>query len=112
MLFMTYYELDEGMPEKQRLKTAEKVVSSGKFPPKGVKIIRWDISPDGWGIGLFEAETAEDAMRTVNIWRTAAPGFFRCTKTAPAMPVQEDMSISVGLVRGLAQRKQLKPKAG
>ncbi|MBM4445428.1 MAG: hypothetical protein FJ020_09055 [Chloroflexi bacterium] len=112
MLFMTYFELGDGMPERQRLKIAEKVVSSGKFPPKGVSVIRWDITPDGWGVGLFEAGTAEDAMRIVNIWRAAAPGFFRCTKTAPAMPVEDDMSISVGLVRALAQRRPSRPKAG
>ena len=89
MLFLTYWELNESLSSKERLNVAKNLAESGLFPPKGVKIIRWDTSPDGWGILLLEAETASDVGRTLNAWRTAVPGFFKFTKTSPAMPLQD-----------------------
>lgn len=46
MLFLTYWELNENVPEQERSHAAQKITSSGLFPPEGVKIIRWDGTPD------------------------------------------------------------------
>ena len=89
MLFLTYWELNENMSGEERLGIANKLMSTGMFPPEGVNIIRWDGTPDEWGIMVLEANSAEDAFRAINLWRAAGAGFFKLTKTAPALPVQE-----------------------
>ena len=42
-----------------------------------------------WGTVLFEADTAADAFRAIALWRAAGAGFFKVTKTAPVLTVQE-----------------------
>ncbi len=89
MLFITYWELNEGMPLEEALKISQKVMSSGLVPSDGFKILRWDMTPDGWGITIAEAESAADVDRAVYMWRAAGAGFFKTTKTAPAQPIQD-----------------------
>ena len=101
MQLLVYWELNEDMPEEQRLQVAQKLTSSGLFPPKGVKIIRWDGTPDGWGTLLLEAETAADAFRALDVWRAAGTGFFKVTKTAPTLPIEELIPITVEIQSAL-----------
>ena len=101
MLFLTYWELNENMSEGERLQVAEKLTSSGLFPPKGVNIIRWDTTPDAWGILLAEAESAADIARAIDMWRAAGAGFFKMTKTSSAIPVEEAISVSTELLKAL-----------
>ena len=102
MLFLTYWELNENMSNAERLQVAEKLTSSGLFPPEGVNIIRWDGTPDAWGIVLLEADTAADAFRTIDLWRAAGAGFFKLTKTAPAMPIQDLIPIEAEILNALS----------
>lgn len=102
MLFLTYWELNEGMSVEDRQQVAGKLTSSGLFPPKGANIIRWDATPDGWGIAIMEAESVADISDALNIWRTAGAGFFKFTKTAPTEPVQEALSRNGELLKALA----------
>ena len=101
MLFLTYWELNENMSEGERLEFVQKVMSSGLFPPKDVKVLRWDVTPDGWGILLTEAQSAADVIRSLDTWRCAKGGFFKFTKTATAIPVEESMPIGESLVEAL-----------
>ncbi len=101
MLFLTYWELNEDMSVEKRLQAAQKLTASGLFPPKGVKIIRWDVTPDGWGILLAEADSVADLGQAINMWRVAGTGFFKYTKTAPAQPVQEGMAQNGELVKAV-----------
>ena len=89
MLFLTYWELNEVMPMEEQLKISQKLSSLGLVPFEGFNIIRWDMTPDGWGILLGEAESAADVDKAVYMWRAAGAGFFKTTKTAPAQPVQD-----------------------
>lgn len=93
MLFLTYWELNENMPIQERLGVGQKLTSSGLFPAKEIKVLRWDITPDNWGILLIEADNAIDVSHALNSWRMAGAGFFKLTKTAPAVPVSEGMPI-------------------
>ena len=102
MLFMTYWELNENMPDQDRLQIADKFTSSGLFPPKGVNIIRWDGTPDNWGILLLEADNAEDVFRAIDLWRAAGAGFFKFTKTSAALPIQEVIPIAADIQQSLA----------
>jgi hypothetical protein len=102
MLFLTYWELNEGMPEEERGQAGQKLMSKGLFPPKGVKVIRWDGTPDGWGILVLEAENAADVFRALDLWRAAGAGFFKATKTAPALPVQDLMPLGAEITETLA----------
>jgi len=102
VLFVTYWELNENMPVQDRLQAVRKVTSAGLFPAKGVKIIRWDGTPDGWGIVVAEADTAADIAQAINVWRVAAAGFFKATKTAPAVPIQEDVAHAEEVLKALS----------
>lgn len=105
MLFVTYWELNENMSVEQRNDIAVKLTSSGVFPPRNIKIVRWDLTPDGWGILITEAENAADVSQAINMWRAAGTGFFNMTKTAPAMPVKEAMSNTAGLLKALSSNQ-------
>ena len=107
MLFLTYWELNENMSSEERLKTASKLVESGLFPSKNTNILRWDATPDGWGITLIEAENVADVFESLNLWRAAAPGMFKSTKVAPAMPVQDLMGQMGQLMEKLSQKNQV-----
>ncbi len=100
MLFACYWELNENMPAAERLAIAQKIMASG-FLPKNVKILRFDETPDLWGITLFEADTAADVGHFVDVWRAAGAGFFKMTRTAPVNPVQEVMQRGAELLKAL-----------
>jgi hypothetical protein len=101
MLFLTYWELNEQTAAGQQIQAAQTLMSSGLFPPKNVNILRWDITPDNWGMLLCEAESAADINQTLTMWRAACPGFFTTTRTAPAMPVQESIPLTGELLKTL-----------
>jgi len=73
------------MSENERLQTAQKFMKD--VPPK-IKILRWDVTPDSWGITVFEVEKPIDAFKFFALWRTKA-GFFKTVKTSPAIPAEE-----------------------
>ncbi len=102
MLFITYWELNELMPQMERQQVAQKLMASGLFPPAGVNIIRWDSTPDAWGVLIAEADSAADINRAITMWRTAGNGFFKFTKTSPILPVQEMMPLVDDLLQTLS----------
>ncbi len=101
MLYITYWELNENMSLADQYHVAEKLMASGLVPSKGVNILRWDLTPDGWGVLIAEAESAADIERSLNLWRASAAGFFRLTKTAPAVTIQERMAATAELLKAL-----------
>jgi hypothetical protein len=101
MLFVTYWELNEDHAVDARIQAARRLTEGGIFPPAGVNVLRWDATPDGWGILVFEADTAAAATHALNLWRTAAAGFFRLTRTAPAVTVQEAIQLAGDELRAL-----------
>ncbi len=101
MLFITYWELNVNMPVEQRLRITENLTSSGMIPPKGVNIIRWDITADLWGILVAEAESSADINKAIQMWRTAGAGFFKSTRTSPAQPIQEAVAQQGELLKAL-----------
>lgn len=106
MLFLTYWELNEkNMSSEDQLKAASKLVESGLFPPKNINILRWDTTPDGWGVTLIEAENVADIFESLNLWRAAAPGIFKVTKIAPAMPVKDLMGQMGQILEKLSQEQ-------
>ena len=105
MLFITYYELSEDISLAARVPTTEKVMASGLFPPKGVNIVRFDLTPDAWGIIVLEADNVADIYRALDVWRAVAgPGFFKSTKTAPALPAREAIPLRIDLVKTLGSK--------
>ena len=102
MLFITYWELNEGMSLAERLQVGQKLMSSGLFPPPGVNIIRWDSTPDGWGVLIAETDSVAALNDAISMWRAVGTGFFKMTKTAPAQPVQEALPQSGELLGKLS----------
>ncbi len=78
-----------------------KVTSSALFPPAGVNVLRWDGTPDGWGILVMEADRAEDVFPAIDQWRVAGAGFFKTTRTAPALPLQQVLPLSQEILTAL-----------
>lgn len=101
MLFVTYWELNEDVGAAVGLQAANKVMAAGLFPPQNVKIIRWDSTPDNWGILIAEADNAEAIFDMLSVWRASAPGFFKITKTSPALPVQDAIGRGVSVLQKL-----------
>ena len=64
-------------------------MENGLFPPEGVNVISWISTPDLWGTVVLEADSFDQVMRAIGVWRAAVAGTFTTTKTAPAMAVQE-----------------------
>ena len=93
-----YWELNENVSMADRLKTINEVMSSGLFPPKGVNILRFDATPENWGISVMEADSTEDVFKAINIWRAAKEGFFSKVKVSPAMPVKEVMPLHASIL--------------
>lgn len=102
MLFLMYWELNEGVSVADRLLAAEKLMTAKLFPPENIELVRFDITPDNWGITLVNAESIEELSNLNNMWRIACPGIFKTTKLSPARPVQE----SIGSTNALLQRLQ------
>ncbi len=101
MLFLIYWELNENVPEEHRLQAAQKLTSAGLFPAKGVNVVRWDMTPDLWGVLTVEANSAADVFRALDVWRVSVPGFFKTTKAAPAMPVQEALPLAAEILKAV-----------
>jgi hypothetical protein len=99
MLCMMYWELNEDMPTDERLAIAGALMESGMFPPDGAKVVGWWGTPDNWGILLVEAENAEAAFDSLNVWRNAGPGMFTFTKTAPAMEIKDSIEHGVEMLQ-------------
>jgi hypothetical protein len=102
MLFVTYWELNENVALQDTLQAANTLTSSGLFPPANVQILRWDVTADNWGILLVESDSAQAVADALSLWRAAVPGFFKSTKTAPAVPVQEAVPATGKLLQMLA----------
>jgi hypothetical protein len=104
MLFITYWELNENVALRDTLQAANKLTTSGLFPPANIQILRWDITPDNWGILLVESDSAQAVNDALGMWRAAVPGFFKVTKTSPAVPVQESIPAAGKLLQMLASK--------
>jgi hypothetical protein len=101
MLFLTYWELNENMSSEERVRIADELSAKGLYPPEGVNILRWDMTPDGWGILLAEADNPQAITRTLDVWRVAGGGFFKTTKTAPALPVKEILPLEREMLKAV-----------
>lgn len=104
MLFVSYWELNEEKSPEEILEAGEMLMESERWPPEGVNIIRWDFTADNWGITVFEADSFEAADSVGRVWRLAAPGLFKKTKTAPAGPTDQAMPRYSGLIEELEEQ--------
>lgn len=50
---------------------------------------------------MVEAESAAAVKEAITQWRARGPGFFKCTKTAAAMSVQEPIALSGEIVKAV-----------
>lgn len=102
MLFLIYWELNEETDAITRLQAAEKLTAAELFPPQNVEVIRFDATPDLWGVTLVEASDVESIANVINSWRIACPGIFKSTKISPARPVQEAMASAAEMIKKLS----------
>lgn len=101
MLFLTYWKVNEEMTVEDRIEIGRKLTEEGLFPPEEVEILRWDGTPDGWGIVLLEADDFDAVNNALSLWRSSGAPFFEETKTAPAAPVEEIIPSQAALLEDL-----------
>ncbi|MFC7215012.1 hypothetical protein ACFQO4_13110 [Saliphagus sp. GCM10025334] len=103
MLFLTYWKLNEGLSARETNEIARSLTEEGLFPPENADVVRWDATPDGWGIVIWEASDYAAVNDGLNMWRVAADetAFFEETKTAPAAPVEEIIPQQAALLERL-----------
>ena len=91
---MNYWELNENLEFKKNVEKIAEIMQKGLYPPKGVKILAHYISTStNWGVTVLEAESAEAAMKEINVWRIAIPGFFKFVKQTLAMTTADSIKI-------------------
>lgn len=111
MLFLCYWELNENMPVLEHLKIGKMLTESGLFPPKDVELIRFDMTPDYWGVTVFKAASAEAAFNLVEVWRMAGTGIFKKMNVSPALTVMEAKALAANLFQSVkAVEAQVKQK--
>lgn len=49
---------------------------------------------------IAEADSAAEYFKALNMWRIEGTEFFKSTKTAPALPVQEAMATAEEMLTG------------
>jgi hypothetical protein len=103
MLFLCYWELNENMPVTDHLKLGKMLLDSGLFPPPGTELIRFDMTPDYWGITVFKAESAEAAFSAIELWRVGGTGVFKKVKVSPAMSVMEASALGARLYQAVKE---------
>ena len=112
MLFLCYWQLNENISVLDHLKVGKLLQESGLFPPPGIEIIRFDMTPDYWGVTVFTAESAEAAFAVIDLWRVAGTGFFKKVKVSPALPVKDASALGAKLYKTVkGAEAQMKEKA-
>lgn len=111
MLFLCYWQLNENIPVLDHLKVAKFLQEAGLFPPPGIEIIRFDMTPDYWGVTVFTAESAEAAFAVIDLWRVAGTGFFKKVKVSPALTVKDASALGAKLYKTVKETEaQMKQK--
>jgi hypothetical protein len=88
MLFVEYWELNPNFEPKKLAEAASKLLEKGEWPVPGIKLVGWYITPEYWGVTIFEAESEEAMLKDAIAWRAAVPGIFKVVKMATAMPAE------------------------
>jgi hypothetical protein len=101
MLFASYWELSENVAVQDQFTAAQKIMASELFPPQGVNIVHWGITPDRWGILILEAENAAQVDRAFYVWRAALPGIFKSSKSGPMLSIQDHLAIAGEVIESL-----------
>lgn len=88
MQFIGYWQLRLDKSHQELLKAAGEQGLMDAFPPDGVEILRWDVTPSDWGIVVMEAEDAEAIDKAIKMWQ-ANQSWFEEIKVEPARPVED-----------------------
>ena len=103
MLFLIYWEFNEQVTPVQHAEAMKKLTQAELFPPNNINIIRFDVTPAGWGSSLQEAESVADIVKSLAAWRMACPGIFQEVKVSPAIPAEEALAEMEEIIKKLEQ---------
>jgi len=76
---------------------------AGLFPPSAIGILGYHLTPDYWGVTVFEAESAEAAFTVINIWRTTGTGFFKSVKMSLALTVHDSSALHAKMFQSVQE---------
>lgn len=94
MIVMVYWELNPDLDPTEIVNVAQKLVSKGLYPSKGVKTIAWYVSVgDYWGINIDEVENEAAYLANVQQYRMLKPGIFKVFKSTLAVKAEDAMPL-------------------
>ena len=94
MLFLSYWELNPDFDPSKLGDLAATLLKKKLYPAEGINEIAWYVSAtDYWGLSIYEAETAEQMLRNIQMWRIAMPGLFKSIKTTICMDIVKMLPI-------------------
>ncbi|MFX0101309.1 MAG: hypothetical protein ACFFCS_17175 [Candidatus Hodarchaeota archaeon] len=65
--------------------------------------VTWLVTPENWGIVIFESDSEAGVAEGLERWRIAVPGVYKTVKCSPAMSVMEYMPTLVEMVGKLSK---------
>lgn len=103
MLFLCYWELNENMAVIDHLKLGKMLNEGGLFPPPGIEILSFNMTPDYWGVTVFKAESVEAAFTVIDLWRAAGTGVFKTVKMSPALSVPDASALGAKIYQSVQE---------
>ena len=98
MIFISYWELNDGFDPTELTEMAQSLINKKVWPVKDMKEIAWYVSTsDNWGITIVEADSEEQMVEMAAMWRIAKPGVFKLLKTTPAMELVKILPVIMKL---------------
>ena len=99
MLFLCYLEVNDNKSPQEMEPYMQKALQAGILEPEGIKIIRFDGTPDNWGVITMEADSAMAVERFITTLRAAFPGYFKNFKTSSALSVDEATQLEAEILK-------------
>lgn len=97
MRFVTYFELNEDRSSAQRIEAIDAHDLMEHYPPEGVDVLEWGLTPDRWGFAIYETDDIEALEEALELWRLFEP-WYETTKTAPFRPIDDSVETVAELV--------------
>ncbi|HME55016.1 MAG TPA: DUF3303 family protein [Candidatus Lokiarchaeia archaeon] len=89
MLMIVYWELDPNLKPSDITEAVAELQQRGMWPPEGLKMLGWWVTPDYWGVTVYDVDNEEALMKGASLLRLAKPGIFKVYKASIAMPANE-----------------------
>lgn len=97
MLFVTFFELRQGIDVKKLAEVGSKFQKMRDRDPNygGMKIINMLLTPGGKGVAIVDADKEENLERFYLEWAKTLPGIFEHYEIHPALTLEKAISVAL-----------------